>query len=175
MAIVPATGGPKRLRAEVQRYDPTGTTAGLASFDTRKLTWQTSAEKSHINLVPCDSNWEAKFAAALESMPEVRAYAKNQNLGFKIPYSFEGQPGNYYPDYLIRIDDGRGTDDLLNLIVEITGRELKEKAAKVETARKMWVPAVNAESRLGRWEFLEIDEPWNAKTTIRKFLANLQG
>ncbi len=170
LAIVATAGGEKRLRAEVQRYDATGTTAGV-TYDTTKRTWQTSPEKCHINLVPCDSNWEAKFAQMLESMREVKAYTKNQNLGFKVPYTFEGQAGNYYPDYLLRIDDGRG-DDLLNLVVEISGQELKEKEAKVETARKMWVPAVNAEGIFGRWAFLEIDDPWNAKTAIRNFLVS---
>jgi type III restriction enzyme len=168
-AIVASSGGEKRLRAEVQRYDSTGTTAGI-SYDTSKTTWTTSPEKCHINLVPCDSGWETKFAQTLESMPNVKSYVKNQNLGFKIPYTFEGRPGNYYPDYLVRIDDGRGSADLLNLVVEISGRELKEKEAKVETALKMWVPGVNAEGRFGRWAFLEIDNPWNAKTAIRDFL-----
>src|SRR5262249_24920006 len=132
-AVVAAASGDKRLRVDIQRYDPTGATAGV-SYDTTKLTWKTSPEKCHINLVPCDSNWEAKFAETLESMPEVKAYVKNQNLGFKIPYTFEGRPGNYYPDYIVRIDDGRGSGDLLSLVVEITGQELKQKEAKVETA-----------------------------------------
>ncbi|HTU22010.1 MAG TPA: restriction endonuclease, partial [Gemmataceae bacterium] len=168
-AIVATTRGVKRLRALMQRYDSLGTTAGV-TYDTTKTTWQTSPEKCHINLVPCDSGWEAKFAQALESMPEVKAYVKNQNLGFKIPYTFEGWSRNYYPDYLLRIDDGRGMDELLNLIVEISGQELKEKEAKVETARTIWVPAVNAEGVHGRWAFLEIDNPWNAKNAIRVFL-----
>jgi type III restriction enzyme len=171
-AIVETAAGEKRLRAEMQRYDAVGTTS-FVTYDTTKTIWKTSPEKCHINLVPCDSNWEAKFAETLESMLEVKAYVKNQNLGFKIPYTFEGQPANYYPDYIIRIDDGHGADDLLNLAVEISGQELKQKEAKVETARKMWVPAVNAEAAYGRWAFLEIDNPWNAKNTIRKFLAGL--
>ena len=112
-----------------------------------------------------------KFAQTLESMSEVKAYVKNQNLGFKVPYTFEGRPGNYYPDYLLRVDDGRGMSDLLNLIVEISGQELKQKHAKVDTAAKLWVPAVNSETNFGRWAFLEIDQPWNAKKTIREFLC----
>ena len=118
--------------------------------------------------MPCDSGWEAALAEKLESMREVKAYAKNQNLGFKIPYTFEGRSSNYYPDYLVRIDDGHGDADLLNLLLEISGQELKEKEAKVETARKMWVPAVNAEGRFGRWAFIEIDDP---STVMRAFLA----
>ena len=70
----------------------------------------------------------------------------------------------------MRIDDGHGAD-LLNLVVEISGQELKQKEAKAETARKLWTPAVNAEGVFGRCAFLEIDDPWNAKTAIRQFLA----
>ena len=33
----------------------------------------------------------------------------------------------------------------------------KEKDAKVQTAKTMWVPGVNNLGTLGRWAFLEID------------------
>lgn len=36
----------------------------------------------------------------------------------------------------------------------------------------MWVPAVNNEGRFGRWAFLQITDPWKAKTTMRQFLKN---
>lgn len=169
-AIAAASPGERRVRAVLQPYDATGTTAGV-SFDTTKPRWTTARDKCHINFVPCDSNWEAKFAQSLEEMDEVWAYVKNQNLGFKIPYTFEGRPGNYYPDYLLRVDDGRGASDLLNLVVEISGQELQDKEAKVETGEKLWVPAVNAERTFGRWGFLEITDPWDAQNTVRQYLA----
>ena len=103
----------------------------------------------------------------------MRAYAKNQNLGFKIPYTFEGQPGELLPRLPHPHRRRPRPEDLLNLVVEISGQELKQKEAKVETARKMWVPAVNTEGSFGRWAFLEIDNPWNAKTAMRKFLLSL--
>ena len=81
---------------------------------------------------------------------------------------------SYYPDELIRIDDRRGADDLLNLIVEISGQLKKEKQAKVETATKMRVPAVNTEGKFARWQFIEIVDPWDGKTAIRKFLTSLK-
>ena len=74
----------------------------------------------------------------------------------------------------MRIDDGH-VADLLNLVVEISGQELKQKEAKAETARKLWTPAVNAEGVFGRCAFLEIDGPWNAKTAIRPFPAAANG
>ncbi len=168
-AIAAASPGERRVRAVLQSYDTVGTTAGV-SYDTTKPRWTTAPDRCHINFVPCDSNWEAKFAQALEEMPEVRAYVKNQNLGFKIPYTFEGRPGNYYPDYLLRVEDGHGEADLLNLVVEISGQELQEKEAKVDTAGKLWVPAVNAEGTFGRWAFLEITDPWDAQNTLREYL-----
>ncbi|HVS34518.1 MAG TPA: DEAD/DEAH box helicase family protein, partial [Gemmataceae bacterium] len=170
-AIAAAASTDRRLRAVLQPYDTLGTTAHV-SFDTTKPTWRTAADKCHVSHVPCDSGWEAKFAQTLEGMPEVKAYVKNQNLWFKIPYTYEGRPGNYYPDYIVRIDDGRGLDDLLNVVVEISGRELGEKEAKAETARTMWVPAVNNEGAFGRWAFLEIRDPWDAEHVIRNWLMS---
>ena len=68
-----------------------------------------------------------------------------------------GRAGNYYPDLIVKLDDGRGTADLLNLILEVSGQKKKEKDAKVQTAKTMWVPAVNNLGTFGRWAFLEID------------------
>ncbi len=65
--------------------------------------------------------------------------------------------------------------DLLNLIVEISGEKKKEKEAKVETARKLWVPAVNNQGTFGRWAFLEISDPWDAEHAIRAFLDKRKG
>ena len=170
-AIVAGSGGEKRLRAELPDTDRTGTTAGV-SYDTVKTTWKTDPAKCHLNLVPEDSGWETQFVEKIERMDEVKAYVKNQNLGFTIPYTCEGRPGNYYPDYILKLDDGRGTGDLLHLIVEVTGEKKREKEAKVTTTETLWVPAVNNEGIFGRWAFLEIDADNRNKAmqVIRKFL-----
>jgi type III restriction enzyme len=175
-AIVAGSGGEKRLRAELPATDRTGGTAGV-SYDTVKKTWPANPSKCHLNLVPEDSGWETQFVEKIERMDEVKAYVKNQNLGFSIPYTCEGRPGNYYPDYILKLDDGRGTDDLLHLIVEVTGEKKREKEAKVTTAKTLWVPAVNNEGAFGRWAFLEIDADNRNKAiqTIRKFLKGGAG
>ena len=49
-------------------------------------------------------------------------------------------------------------DEPLNLIVEVSGERKKDKAAKVATARTLWVPAVNNLRTLGRWAFAELTE-----------------
>ncbi len=61
----------------------------------------------------------------------------------------------------------------LTLIVEVTGEQKKEKAAKVAAARDLWVPAVNNAGRYGRWSFLEVTDPWDAANLIRSHIAEL--
>jgi type III restriction enzyme len=104
-------------------------------------------------------------------MEEVRCYVKNDHLGFYIPYSFNGRERRYHPDFIVRVDDGRGAEDLLNLILEVSGEALQEKDAKVSAAKSLWVPAVNNDGRFGRWDFIEIRDPWSAKSAIRKSLS----
>ena len=38
-----------------------------------------------------------------------------------------------------------------------------------------WVPGVNALGRYGRWDFIEIGDPWNAENAIRVHLATRLG
>ena len=106
-------------------------------------------------------------------MDKVLCYAKNQNLGFLIPYTVAGDQRNYIPDFIARIDNGRGLDDPLNLILEVTGEKDKEKEAKVSTAKTLRVPAVNNAGTWGRWGFLEIRDPWDAKNEIRSALVEM--
>ena len=73
----------------------------------------------------------------------------------------------YSPDFIIRLDDGLDKDDLLNLIVEVTGEKRKDKAVKVATARKLRVPAVNNHGGFGWWKFVEIDDPWNTMVSLK--------
>jgi type III restriction enzyme len=105
---------------------------------------------------------------------EVIRYVKNQNLGFAIPYTLGGEEKNYIPDFVVCMDDGHGQDDLLNLILEVTGEKRKDKAAKVATARTLWIPAVNNHDGFGRWAFLEVADPWDTQNLIRSYLKQLR-
>ena len=163
-AIVESSSGERVLLPIVQPYDPVGSTS-YVDFDTTRPVWPSDPDKCHISHVVCDTDsWEQKMAQTLEEMDEVESYVKNHNLGFFIPYTHEGAARHYIPDFVVRIGE-------LNLIIEVSGEPKPEKAAKVETARSLWVPAVNNDSRFGRWSFLEISDPWDAKNTIRAHLA----
>jgi type III restriction enzyme len=167
-AIVAATPGAKRLQPILEPYDTTGSTNHV-DFDTIRDTYLTRADKCHVSHVVADTgSWEQKLAQALEDMDEVACYVKNERVGFTIPYTLEGEQWQYHPDFLARMRDGR--PDLLNLIIEVTGEKKKDKAAKVSTARTLWVPAVNNHGGFGRWAFLETGDPWDAQRAIRAFL-----
>jgi len=169
-SIVASAGGDKALKPIMRPYDPVGSTR-YVDFDTTRDTFTTRPDRCHISHVVLDSNWEAKMAQSLEEMDEVRRYVKNQALGFTVPYTLNGEERGYIPDYIAVIDDGH--DDPLNLIVEVSGEAKKDKAAKVETARTLWVPAVNNHGAFGRWAFIEITDPWDAQNTIRATLRKL--
>ena len=169
-AIVDSTPGEQTLLPILQPYDTVGSTS-YVDFDTTRPVMVTDPEKCHISHVVCDTDsWEQKMAQVLEDMDEVESYVKNHNLGFFIPYTYEGEAHNYIPDFIVRLRAPDGAQPL-NLIIEVSGEAKPEKAAKVETARSLWVPAVNNHGGFGRWAFLEISDPWDAKNTIRAHLA----
>ncbi len=179
-AIVTCAAGAKALKPILRPYDPVGSTR-YVDFDTTRPTYATRPDRCHVSHVVADTkSWEQKLAQTLEDMTEVRAYAKNQNLGFAIPYTFNGEEHDYYPDFLVRIDAPGGpgnspapSPSSLNLILECTGQRKKDKEAKVTTAQSLWVPAVNNHGGFGRWAFLEIEDPWDAQNAIRAILGQV--
>jgi type III restriction enzyme len=171
-SMVRAQDGEQYLTPTLQAYDPLGSTDGV-DFDTTRPVYETSPAKCHVSHVVLDSGWEAKMAQTLEGMDEVERYVKNHNLGFQVPYTLEGVERNYVPDFIARVNDGHGADDLLNLVIEVSGEKRKDKAAKVAAVRDLWVPAVNNHGGFGRWAFVEISDPYDAKSLIRSMLSSL--
>jgi type III restriction enzyme len=166
-SIVQSVDREERIWPMLRPYDTVGSTR-YVDFDTTKPVWQTDREKCHISHVVADTgSWEQKTAQVLEDMVEVVRYVKNEKLGFTIPYAIEGKEKQYVPDFIACIDDGHGPDNLLNLIIEVSGEARKDKAAKVATARTQWIPAVNNHGGFGRWSFLEVSDPWNTESTIQ--------
>jgi type III restriction enzyme len=169
-SIVRTAGGERRLLAMLKPYDTVGSTDWV-DFDTSKPVRQTDPDKCHVNYTVADSRWEHVLDLTLEEIPEVLRYVKNQGLGFIIPYSLDGQPKAYYPDFLVDLDDGRGSDDPLHLIIEVSGERDRAKQIKVDTARTLWIPAVNNAERFGRWRFVEVTDPYEGADIIRSIVA----
>ena len=161
-AITRGVEGGGRVIAILDPYNREGSTRHV-SFMTSKDRYETSA-CCHINYAVIDSDWEAEFCRVADRHKRVLAWVKNHNLGFEVPYSAGGEARRYRPDFILRIDDGRGEDDPLNLIVEIKGARDEDDKDKAETMRTLWVPGVNALGEHGRWAFAEFTDVWTIST-----------
>ncbi|WP_372675375.1 BPTD_3080 family restriction endonuclease [Aquicoccus sp.] len=151
-ALIDKPGGDSILRAVLDPYNPTGSTLGV-NFNTSKATrYQPRPDRSHLNWIITDSDWEDKLATSIEDHPAVLAYAKNHNLGLDVPYLMEGEPHAYRPDFLIRLDAPEPT----TLVIEVKGYRGHDAMLKAETMRTKWIPAVNRLGTYGRWGFAEL-------------------
>jgi type III restriction enzyme len=113
-------------------------------------------EKSHINYVVMDSDWEGICAKTLEEIEAVECYVKNQFLGFAIPYTKDGKDRQYFTDFIARVRGKDGT--IKNLMIEISGMS-KDKTEKKWFVENRWIPAVNAlkdKYEYPEWHFIEV-------------------
>jgi type III restriction enzyme len=166
-AITLALQGAHPIKAVLDPYNPTGSTAYVKFNTSRTDRWQTDARRCHINWVILDSGWEGEFCRVAESHPQVRAYVKNHNLGLEVPYRYGSETRRYLPDFIVLVDDGHGHDDLLHLIVEIKGyrrEDAKEKKATMET---YWMPGVNNNGQYGRWAFAEFTDVYQIQADFK--------
>lgn len=115
----------------------------------KMMTWYTSkpceiTKKSHISHVVFDSSWEASEAFELDRNKEVASWAKNDHLGFVINYVFRGVIHKFYPDFLIKLANGK------MLILEVKGIDSQQNKTKREYLNE-WINAVNSDGRFGKW------------------------
>jgi type III restriction enzyme len=170
-AITETLAGDRPVKAILDAYNPTGSTA-FVNFTTSKETrWQTDPRKCHVNWVVCDSDWEAEFCRVAEAHPKVRAYVKNQNLGLEVPYLMGSLRRKYIPDFIVQVDDG--SPEPLNLIVEIKGFRGEDAKEKANTMRAYWVPGVNNLKKFGRWAFAEFTAVYEIEAEFNKLIEGL--
>jgi type III restriction enzyme len=163
-AITRSLVGTRPIKAVLDPYNPVGSTNHV-SFNTSKTErWETAADRCHINWVILDSDWEAEFCRVAEKHPKVKAYVKNHSLGLEVPYRYGSETRKYLPDFIVRVEDGHGDDDLLNLIVEIKGYRREDAKDKKATMETYWVPGVNNLKQYGRWAFAEFTEVYQIET-----------
>jgi type III restriction enzyme len=163
-AIVSELADSRPIQPMLDPYNPTGSTAHVRFNTSRTLRWQTDARRSHINWVILDSNWESEFCRVAESHPRVRSYVKNHNLGLEVPYRYGSVARTYLPDFIVLVDDGRGDNDLLHLVVEIKGYRREDAKEKKSTMETYWVPGVNRLGAYGRWAFAELTDMYEIES-----------
>ena len=133
---------------EVPRYESSrgpGSTADVDYWTSREVREVT---RSHVNYVVADTaKWEQQAAYILDTHPLVDSFVKNAGLGLAIPYIHNGQPHDYVPDFIVRMNGDR----TLHLIIETKGFD--DLAEVKAAAAQRWVEAVNADGRLGTWRY----------------------
>lgn len=91
------------------------------------------ARKTVFNLVPCDNDFEKRFAKFLDGASDVMAFAKlPEPFGFAIEYTDAASNLRYYePDFVVVLTDGA------HYIVETKGREDVDVSHK-DRAAQIW-------------------------------------
>ena len=117
-------------------------TADMPTWFTTKPCYIT--KHSQISHCVFDSTWEATESYRIENNPHVKAWAKNDHLGFEIVYIYDGVPRKYIPDFLIRLDNGK------ILVLETKGQDNQQNRAK-RKALSEWVKVVNELGDFGVW------------------------
>ncbi len=123
---------------------PIRSTADMSTwYSSKPNEWH---EKSHVNHTVFDSTWEANNANSINKHESVRAFVKNDHLGFFIKYNYRGILKNYIPDYIIELTNGD------KLVLEVKGQDSDENRVKREFLN-LWVKAVNQTKRFGKWHW----------------------
>jgi type III restriction enzyme len=110
------------------------------------------ARKTVFNLVPCDNDFEKRFAAFLEGASDVAAFAKlPEQFGFAIEYTDAVSNLRYYePDFVVTLSDDS------HYLVETKGREDIDVAHKDRAAR-IWCENATLLTRT-QWEYIKVPQ-----------------
>lgn len=141
------------------RERPIRSTADMQPWYTGKPCERT--KKSQVNFCVYDSRWEATEAFFLDQSPDVRAWVKNDHLGFEIYYVFEGIIHRYWPDFIVKLSNDT------YLILEVKGVDSQQNRTKRKFMDE-WVNAVNTHGGLGFWQWAVSMNPSNIPDVIKK-------
>jgi type III restriction enzyme len=126
-------------------------------------------KKSVFNRIIGDSQTELLFARFLEDCDDVAAYAKNYlAVHFQLDYvNADGDISNYYPDFLVKLKDGRV------FIVETKGQVDLDVPPKI-LRLKQWCEDINEAQREVTYDFVYVDAEGFEKyrpTTFRQLVT----
>jgi type III restriction enzyme len=171
LACQRVTGRERRVKAILDPYNPRGSSR-FVNFTTSKPARMSDPRKSQVNAVVCESTWEGELARVIERNPHVLAYVKNQGLNFEVPYRDGATPRRYFPDFIVRVDDGG--EEPMNLILETKGFRGGDAQLKAEAMKGLWVPGVNNLGTQGRWAFAEFTEPFTIQAVFDRLVDDLR-
>lgn len=113
--------------------------------------WYTSRpcedlEKTHINFVVADSQMESLEARTINDSQYVESFVKNDHLGFAIFYNHQGVVARYFPDFIIRLENGS------HLVLETKGLD-RDKDKTKRSFLDQWCKSINQHGGFGIWKW----------------------
>jgi len=131
-------------------------------------TWWTSKpcasfDKTHINFVVFDSNWEYLEAKTINASEFVESFVKNDHLNFAVYYNYQGVVRKYYPDFICKLTNGD------YLVIETKGQDDRQNKTKRASLHE-WCKAINNHGGFGTWHWAVSFNPNDLQQIINNFL-----
>lgn len=120
-------------------------------------------EKTHTNLVVCDSSWEYLEAKTINESTHVKSFIKNDHLNFVVFYNFQGVVRRFFPDFLCKLNNGK------NLIIETKGQDSEQNKTK-RAYLDEWCKAINQHGGFGQWAWEVSFDPNDLQSLIEKHI-----
>ncbi|MEX1253691.1 MAG: DEAD/DEAH box helicase family protein [Dehalococcoidia bacterium] len=138
----------------VEELQPVLVSEGRRLSETPPFPWSRAtlvAGKTVFNLVPCDNEFEKRFARFLEDAPDVEAFAKlPDQFGFAVEYTDSaGNLRYYHPDFALLAG---GT----HYLIETKGREDVDVSHK-DRAAKMWCENATMLTE-APWDYIKVPQ-----------------
>ena len=148
-------------RLHLNSNKPIKSTLDMRPWHTKKPAEYTT--KSHINMAVYDSTWEMGAGQELERNKNVASWVRNDHIGFVIKYMYNGILHDYWPDFLIKLQNN------VTLILEIKGVDDEQNRVKRRYLEE-WVEVINENGRYGTWTWDVAFSPSDVRGIIEKHL-----
>ncbi|MBK7468340.1 MAG: DEAD/DEAH box helicase family protein [Saprospiraceae bacterium] len=145
---------------------PIRSTADIRSWWTSKP--NEAFDKSHINFVVVDSNWEYLEAKTINESNVVESFVKNDHLNFVVYYNHQGVVRRFFPDFIIKLTTGE------NLIVETKGQDNEQNKTK-RVYLDEWCKAVNQHGGFGKWSWAVSFNPNDLDVILQNSVITFNG
>ena len=93
---------------------------------------------------------EKKFADFLDNANDVVRYLKNERVGFSVTYYDHNRPRQFYPDFIIAVNDKNGNETMW--LAETKG-ELRTNVPLKNGAAEQWCAKMST-TKYGEWRYL---------------------
>ena len=169
--IVSSLLGERPIKAMLDPYNPVGSTLHVRFTTSKKLRWETDPRPAATSTGSCatatgrpsSASWSNRILGCAPT-------SRTTPLGLEVPYRHGSRTRRYLPDFVVLVDDGRGDDDLLRLMVEVKGYRGEDAKDKKTTMDTYWVPGVNNLGAHGRWAFAELTDVYTMEEDFEEAL-----